>query len=229
MATSFAGAATLFQAVFSIVWAPIVYKWVGKADEIDVQRIDRVTRQVLAAVCAIFFASGIFSWLIDFLLPIEYSRVKYLVLCAIVQPLLYTLSEVTCVGIGISRRTGMTVWINLTALCANIMLSIWWVPLYGASGALSANAVAFFVFFIARTEASAYVWHQFPRAQMYLIAGLVVSLALGTTALGPHAPVHYALIWLALLPAATWCFKREIKELFTLIHQLRSNCMANPT
>lgn len=209
--TSIAGVAAIFQSIFTVVWAPIVYKWVAAG--VDPSRIDRVARQALAVVCAIFVACGLFSWLADYLLPPQYSAVKYLVLCAIVQPLLYTLSEITCVGIGISRRTSLTIWVTVAALCANVLLSLWLVPLHGAAGALMANAVAYLVFFVARTEASARVWRQFPRARLYVFTSMAVALAVSTVAVGDVLPFHYALVWLAVAPVVAWCFRAELEEL----------------
>ena len=211
VAMSFAGVATIFQSIFSVVWAPIVYKWV--AEGTDLTRIDGVARQALAVVCGIFLVCGLFSWLTDYVLPAEYINVKYLVLCAIVQPLLYTLSEITCVGISISRRTMLTVWVTLAALCTNVLLNLWLVPAHGAAGAVIANAVAFVVFFVVRTEASARVWRQFPRVRLYIFVSLAVIFSLATVALGPTLPFHYALVWLALLPVIAWCFRAELLDM----------------
>ncbi|MBY4598597.1 oligosaccharide flippase family protein [Ottowia caeni] len=210
---SIAGVAAIFQSIFTVVWAPIVYKWV--AEGVDPGRIDKVGRHVLGAVCAIFLACGLFSWMAEYFLPPQYSAVKYLVLCAIAQPLLYTLSEVTCVGIGISRRTMLTVWVTLLALCANVLLCWWLVPLYGATGAVISNAVAYLVFFVARTEASAYVWRPFPRVRLYVFTTGAVALAVFTVALGPSAPIHYSIVWLALTPLIAWSFRAELKEMLT--------------
>lgn len=212
VAMSFAGVATIFQSIFSVVWAPIVYKWV--AEGTDLSRVDGVARQALAVVCGIFVVCGLFSWVVDYVLPTDYVTVKYLVLCAIVQPLLYTLSEITCVGIGISRRTMLTVWVTFAALCSNVLLNLWLVPAHGAAGAVASNAVAYVVFFVARTEASAYVWRQFPRMRLYVFVGLAVAFSLATLALAPMLPFHYALVWLVLLPIVAWCFRIELVDAF---------------
>lgn len=205
--SSFAGAATVFQSIFTVVWAPTVYKWVSQ--EADMSRVDAVARQALAVVCSIFVLVGSLSWLTDYLLPVHYLNVKYMVLCAIVPPLLYTLSEVTCVGIGISRRTMLTVWVTLAALVCNLLLSWWLIPTHGAAGAVIANALAYVVFFFARTEASAYAWRQFPRIKLYFFIVLVTALAITTVALGEALPFHYAWLWLALAPAVAWLFRTE--------------------
>lgn len=213
--SGFASAAAIFQSIFTIVWAPTVYKWVSQG--VDMTRVDAVARKGLAVVCAIFVLAGSFSWLTDYLLPAHYLNVKYMVLCAIVPPLLYTLSEITCVGIGISRRTVLTIWVTVAALCANVLLSLWLVPLYGAAGAVVANAVAYLVFFLARTEASALVWRQFPRARLYVFTSLAVALAVATVALAGKLPFHYAFVWLALAPIAVWSFRAELAELVAAI------------
>lgn len=207
VANSFAGAAIVFQSIFSVVWAPTVYKWVSQG--VDMGRVDAVARQALAVVCAIFVLAGSLSWLTDYLLPAHYLNVKYMVLCAIVPPLLYTLSEVTCVGIGISRRTTLTVWVTLAALACNVLLSWWLIPTHGAAGAVMANALAYVVFFIARTEASAFAWRQFPRIKLYIFIALATALAVATVALGAALPLHYAWLWLALAPAVAWFFRTE--------------------
>lgn len=207
----FAGAAAVFQSIFTVVWAPLVYKWVSQG--VDMSRVDTIARQALAVVCAIFALAGSFSWLTDYLLPTHYLNVKYLVLCAIAPPLLYTLSEVTSVGIGISRRTILTVWVTFAALACNLMLSWWLIPAHGAAGAVIANAMAYLVFFIARTEASAYVWRQFPRIKLYIFVVSVTALAIATVVLGADLPFHYAWLWLALASLVFYFFREEWMDL----------------
>jgi hypothetical protein len=53
------------------------------------------------------------------------------------------------------------------------------VPKFGAAGAAVSNGLAFTIFFIARTEASAYIWKRFPTGKIYaLITFLFVTTAL---------------------------------------------------
>lgn len=176
VANSFAGAALVFQSIFSVVWAPTVYKW--SAQGVDMQVVDKIAQQVLAAVCVIAAITAIAAGLADYVLPAHYAAVKSILLCMVMQPLLYTLSEVTAVGIGIQRRTMLAVWVALAALAVNATLSYYLVPRLGAVGAAVANATAFTVFFIARTEASARVWRNFPRRCLYAVVGMLLVLAI---------------------------------------------------
>jgi O-antigen/teichoic acid export membrane protein len=204
---SFAGVGVVFQTIFTVLWAPMVYKWV--ANGVDMRRVDHVAQQALAVVCTLWVLSGALSWLVDFVLPAHYAQVKYLMLCCIGEPLLYTLSEVTCVGIGITRRSMLSLWSTVAGLVVNVAISVWLVPAHGAAGAVVANSVAFLVFFVARTEASAHVWRPFPRARLYAFVTAGVALSIATLAYGPRAPVHFSLVWLALLPVVAWCFRAE--------------------
>ena len=77
-----------------------------------------------------------------------------------------------------------------------------------------ANALAYVVFFIARTEASAYAWRQFPRIKLYIFIVLATAMAVATVALGAALPFHYAWVWLALAPAVAWLFRTEWTGMF---------------
>lgn len=225
VACSFAGAAVIFQAIFSIVWAPTVYKWV--AEGVDMKRVDVVAQQALAIVCAIVVACGSVAWITDWLLPLQYMQVKYILLCCIVQPLLYTLSEVTCVGIAITRRTMLSLWVTVAAMLTNIGLSVALVPHYGAAGAAIANALAFLVFFVGRTEASAWVWRKFPRRRLYLVICSTVSLSVLTVLLASELPFPFGFAWAALIPAVAWGFRAQWRDIAQLL-QSRSSTRAEP-
>jgi O-antigen/teichoic acid export membrane protein len=149
------------------------------------------------------------SWLIDYALPSQYAEVKYLVMCSIAQPLLYALSEVTSVGINIMRRTMLSVWSTLVAFLTNLGLNLWLVPSFGASGAVVANAIAFLVFFVARTESSAFVWRQFPRVKLYVFTSAAIVLSVLTVILGPMTGVFFSVIWAIALPLVVWVFREE--------------------
>jgi O-antigen/teichoic acid export membrane protein len=181
LSVSIANAAGLFQAIFTVVWAPVVYRWV--ASGVDLNRIDDVSSRLLALICAIFVAAGMSAPLIDYLLPARYAQVKSLVLCSIVPPLLYTLSEVTGVGIVVARRTMFSIGVTTVALVTTMLSAYLLVPQFGARGAVVSHALGFFVFFIGRTEASRAVWRKAPRQRLYQSIGGCVVLS-AATALG---------------------------------------------
>lgn len=215
MSMIFAGAATIFQSIFATVWWPMVYKWVASGE--DLSKIDAVTQHVLALVCLILVLTGMFSSVIDLLLPAEYVKVKYLIICSMVQPLLYTLSEATVVGINITRRTKYAFFATAAALLTNAMLSYWLVPTLGASGAAIANAVAFTVFFVARTEASVFVWRKFPRRKMYLFIFTGVALSVLSVLYAPLLSSYVGFAWAMLIPVIYISFRAQWSNILKIL------------
>lgn len=209
--SSFAGAAVIFQSIFATIWAPTVYKWVAQG--VDMKKVDDVARHALLVVCLIFIGVGLFSWLVDYVLPAHYHGVKYLLAAAVAPPLLYTLSEITTVGIGISRRTSWTIWITLAALFTNIVINWLLVPRLGAAGAVVSNGLSYFVFFLLRTEVSAALWRQFPRAKLYVLLSLMIVLGSVIAAASKHLPPLYPLAWLVLLAIVVIACVNEIADL----------------
>lgn len=215
--SSFAGVAVIFQSIFATIWAPTVYRWV--AEGVDMRRVDDVARHALVVACLLMIFVGAFSWVADFLLPAHYRAVKYLLACAIVPSLLYTLSEVTTVGIGISRRTGWTVWITFVALSVNVLLSYWWVRVYGAAGAVLANGIAFLVFFILRTEISRLLWRKFPRMKIYLIVFFLLGAASMIVVVKLSSPFAYLVWWLLVSFVAARSLYQEVQDLGLLLRR----------
>lgn len=204
---SFAGIAVIVQSLFSVVWAPIVYRWI--ADGGDLARVDQIAGQMLAVICVAFSLTGTFSWLIGPLLPPQYFVVESLVLCTIAPALLYTLSEVTGIGVNIARRTSLFFWSILGAFFVNVVLSVLLIPRFGASGAVVSTAIAYLVLLVARTESSGHAWRQFPRTKLYLCTFSATGLAILTVILGPANGSLFNAIWLATLPLVAWGFRRE--------------------
>jgi O-antigen/teichoic acid export membrane protein len=213
--SSIAGAAAIFQSIFTLVWAPTVYKWVEQG--VDMARVDDIGQRALAIVSAIFIFIGMLSWMVDYLLPSHFISVKNLLLCAILPGMLYTLSEITCVGIGITRRTTLTVWLTLVALLCNVLLSLLLVPKYGVAGAFVANTIAFFIFFILRTEISANIWRSFPRGKLYFVTLVLCISAILKSNIANNFIVLDYYFWIFIALFLIVAFHRQINELITLI------------
>ena len=213
VAGSFAGAAVVMQSIFSLVWAPTVYRWV--AEGIDMKIVDGLAHQGLALIAIMTAAFGTLSWICGWLLPVEYGQVKYILLCMLVPPFLYTMSEITSVGIGIRRRTGLSAWITLAAMACNVILALLLIPGLGAGGAAIGNAIAFFIYFIGRTEVSARIWRSLPRAQIYLVLASGIAMCVGTAMIGPRLGYWIHALWAAILIVAVFSFRTQWRELIT--------------
>ncbi|WP_160054016.1 lipopolysaccharide biosynthesis protein [Shewanella litoralis] len=176
LAIGFASIAGIFSSIFSSMWHPIVYRWVSEGV--------KITKIVISIEVMILFLSfswssfGVLSFVLKSFVPDSYTDLNFLFVAAVGVPLIYMLSEVTQVGIGISRRTSFSIIASVVALVVNVVLNFIFIPAYGASGAAIATLVAFFVFFTIRTESSVFLWQSFPRGKVYVILILYVSLSI---------------------------------------------------
>lgn len=214
VAVSFAGAALVFQAIFSTVWVPVVYKWA--AEGIDHQKIKNVMEYVTLAVVVLWSIAGMFSWVITLILPPEYFEVQYILLAAIAYPLLYTLSESTGVGIGITRKTVYSLLAAVIALAFNAFGNWILVPYYGSAGAAMASAISFFIYFIIRTEVSVMVWKSFERFRMYLLILGLLSLSLFINLLKIQVSIIF-FSYLIFFLIAMRVFSSNVKFVFDLV------------
>lgn len=227
VALSFGAAATIFQQVFTVIWAPTVYKWL--AEEVDPALIEAVQSNVLSVAAFLLCLVGIFSEVIEWFLPDEYAKVKFYVLCTLVPPLFYTLSEVSAIGISVSRKTWLNMLVSALAFFVNVVLCVYWVPLYGAAGAVIANTLAYAAFLIVRTEVAVLVWRRAPRSRLYIMTILMSFGACGTVFAGERGSDYVFVAWIAAFFLMLKVFSSEYCALFerisTLYRSRRNGCI----
>ncbi len=214
---SFAGAASIFQSIFSTIWAPTVYKWAATGENFE--QVNVVTGYVLSFVVFTFAICGMMAWLIPFVLPDEYDAIKYILVACLGQPLLYTLSETTVVGVWLSRKTAYALLAPLFAVITNFFLCKLLVSDYGARGAAISTFFAFIVFFIVRTESAVFVWHSFPRKKIYFFLILISFGAIFSTFGAEKFPVTSILVWFIIFLAAIKSFREHLS---TAVIELKS-------
>ena len=210
VAVSFAAAATIFQSVFSTIWAPIVYKWAAAGENLD--KIYKVNRYVLLAVIILFSLAGLFSWVVTLILPSNYSAVQWILISCLGFPLLYTLSETTVVGIGVARRSGFSMLAAVLAFIGNLLGNWWLIPIFGAAGAAVSTCISFWIFFLLRTEFAIYVWKPIPRSTLYGYSGLLTVGAVINSLYGQVYSVPLMYFWGSLLLSIFVFFRPEIFE-----------------
>lgn len=176
VAMSIAGVAALFSGIFNTIWAPMVFKWVSEGN-IDYKTIDDISEYVLAAIYFLVVLSGLFSWIIPIFLPQSYAEIQFIITACLLGPLFYTLSETTAVGIAIARKTKLSMLASVLAMLVNLVANYFLVPLYGAGGAAISTAIAFWFFYIFRTELSKVVWRNFNTKKAYTITLALIALA----------------------------------------------------
>ena len=214
VATSFASIAIIVQTIFSTVWAPTVYKWIKNNENLD--KIHDITWYLTIIIVFIFSLVGLFSNLIILVLPEQYKLVQYIVLPALVAPLLYTLSETTVVGIGISRKSYLSLYASLGAFCMAGLFNYLFTPKLGALGASISSSLAFLTLFVLRTELSVIAWKSFPRKKVYCIVFLIVGLAIANAVFQEKLNWGFKIIWFIVLLVSSM-------GMYKLILQLKAN------
>ncbi|OQK30015.1 polysaccharide biosynthesis protein [Vibrio parahaemolyticus] len=221
ISVSFAAAATIFQSVFSTVWAPTVYKWASN-DE-GYEKVIKVSRYVLILVTLIFCMAGLASWLVPFILPAEYEKVQWILITSLAYPLFYTLSETTVVGVGIARKTTYAMLACILSLLINIIFNYILIPKFGAAGAASSMALAFWCFLVLRTEFSIRAWKVIPRVSLYVFSLLCVVGAILGALLQDKLGIYIYVYWFTVLFVCCWKFKSELSMMIEKVLKLIGN------
>lgn len=209
VSATLAGAVGVVSTIFSNLWHPMVYKWVKEGA--DPSRIQRVYENMMIFVALLWSSAGMLSWVLVYFLPAEYKAIEYLIVACISMPLFYMLSETTVVGIGITRKTSFSMFASIAAFVVNALLNYILIPEYGASGAALASVVAFFVFFVLRTESSAYLWQSFPRVKLYIVSSCYM-IATAVMVLNKAGIKHFIFVWMVVLLVTILLFAVRLKE-----------------
>ena len=221
VAASIASGVTILASIFNTVWAPLVYRWVAD-DREAAKRVDGIASQVVVVMVVFLCLVGGSSWILDYVLPSAYGRVSFLVVGCMVSPMFYTLSEVTGIGIAVSRRTIFALAASGAAVLFNGAFCFVLVPRFGALGATSATACAFWLFFALRTEFSALTWHRLRSVKVHGYAIFCLLFALSYAAFGPRSPPVAILGWWVLLGIVMFVNRNVIRNLWkVLLLQIR--------
>lgn len=217
VAASIAGVAAIFAGIFNTIWAPMVYKWVNEG--VDLKKIDEISEHLLAAIYFVAVLSGLFSWILPYFLPPEYAAIQYLVTACLLGPLFYTLSETTAVGITLARKTKLSMVASVGAMLINVLGNYLLVPKMGAAGAAVSTAIAFWVFYILRTELSRLVWRNMPRVKAYLLITLLLVVTIIHSVFLKNDSFT-VIVWFGLFLIGCYVFKESVKMVVEKISEI---------
>lgn len=206
---------TIFSGIFNTIWSPMVYKWMSE-DKFDYEKIDNVLEYVVSAIYFFIVLTSLFSWIIPYFLPEQYSNVQYLITVCLLGPMLYTLSEVTGIGIAVVRRTKLSMLCAIVAMLCSAILNYFLVPQLGASGAAISTAIAFLVFFSLRTIIAALVWRKKFHLKIFVI--MITLLILSSVSLiceNFRGEIYF--LWLGMLVLGFFVFNKTLKNILRLI------------
>lgn len=158
---------SVVQTGFTSFWVPTAYRWYSENRPTAYFKI--VSEIILLVMSLLACGIFLFKSAIIYILSDNYSGAQYLVGFLCLQPLIYTVSETTCLGIVFSKKSYLNIWVGISALIPAVILDILLVPPLGAAGAAISTAVAFLFFFAARTFFSEKYWIRLPVAKHYMV------------------------------------------------------------
>ncbi len=140
----------IIQRTFNTLWGPmqIEHYTMYPEDKSFFQKGNQM-------ITVIMFFIGVHLILLKdvfaFILGAEYRKAAYIFPFLIFNPIMYTISETTCAGISISKKSYLNIFVSLGACVTNILGNILLVPSLGSSGAAISTGVSYIVFFALRT------------------------------------------------------------------------------
>lgn len=153
-------ALSVVQTSFTNFWVPTAYRWYSEHKDIFYYKV--VSDSVLLFMSTLFFLILIFKNLIVWLLSPGYSDAVYILGFLCLQPVMYTISETTTLGIVFSKKSYLNIWVSLISLLPCLVLNAVLIPRYGAAGAACATGVSYVFFFWGRSHFSNKNWTGFP-------------------------------------------------------------------
>ncbi|WP_350585517.1 lipopolysaccharide biosynthesis protein [Pseudoalteromonas sp. RB2-MNA-CIBAN-0110] len=149
LAVSFAAIIIIVQTIFSTIWIPIIYKWYEQKSASFLYSYTE--KLVVLILIFIYFLILLFSPLIKFFIPESYYDSIVMLSFVSLYPLFYTITEVSGIGINLSKKTKLMIPIMISTTIINLSSLAWFVPVYGALGAAASLAVTFYFYFLIKS------------------------------------------------------------------------------
>ena len=152
----YASAASLLSIIaiirtsFTSVWIPIAVQYYEKNKD-DKEFYIKIN-QIVTVVMFAFGITLMFSKdLIVLLLGEKYRQAAIILPFLLFQPIMYTISETTVIGLIFKKKANMQLTASLISCICNIILNIILISLLGSKGASISTGVSYIIFFIMRT------------------------------------------------------------------------------
>lgn len=209
VASTLAGAAILFQQIFTTLWHPMIYRWVSEG--VAETKVKGITESVqffsLVLICFI----ALCSFVVSFALPDTYSSAQFMLPACMIPPLYIMITEVSGIGISISKKTKFLPVITAVCMVVNLLLNYFLIPEFGAGGAAAATAIAFFLYLILKTEISNIVWTRFSNVKFYICSFFVIVLCVLVALYGSALGGGIYVAWGIMLGVCVSSYSAQVK------------------
>lgn len=148
----------LVQSGFSIYWVPVSFEHYEKDPE-DKSFFENVFNYLYIFFIPVALILILLKDYIILILGSQYRQAASIMPFLVFIPLLYTLTDVTCLGIYFKKKTVWQSYVALLLVIIGLILNYLFVPALGAKGAALSIAVVYICYFYLRTLVSI---HFFP-------------------------------------------------------------------
>ena len=149
----FVSALNLFQKAFGTFWVPVAYETYAKRPE-DKAFFERIF--LLISFVLLSTGTGVILCkdLVIMIFHPDYKMAAMVMPFLLFVPMMYTLSEVTVLGINFKKKTNWHIMIAAAATIMNLAGNYLLTPHFGAKGAAISSGVSYIGFFLLRTVIS---------------------------------------------------------------------------
>lgn len=140
----------IIQTSFNAVWGPRqVEEYVNNPEDTTfIQTGNQIITVLMFFMgLSLIFAKDLFALLLGTKFREAASTLPFLIF----NPIMYTISETTCSGIGISKKSYLNIIVGLGACTVNFLGNMILVPMIGTKGAAISTGISYFVFWALRT------------------------------------------------------------------------------
>lgn len=161
----------VFQNIFTTAWVPVAYKW--NDNGVAQEKFEKVSTIILALMTCLFAFVIVLRDVVMLFLGIEYRNTSEIFTFLLFVPVMYTVSETTCLGINFSKKTIYNLYISLISVCLNFLGNYFLIQKYGALGASISTSISYLAFFWGRTLLSRKMWFRFGLSK-YIINQIIL-------------------------------------------------------
>lgn len=216
----------IFVSIFSIIQTSFNIVWAPKAvDHFEKHPNDKgFYICVYKIITVIMFSIGLFLVLfkdiIVLLLGEKYRDAANIMPFLMFNPIMYTISETTVVGINFSHRSYMHIIIAIVSCITNFIGNTILVPIYGCRGAAVSTGISYIVFFLIRTFISEKcIYFGFEIKKIGLITLLMTIFAWYST----FYKFNYINVLMSIICYLLLCYLYK-NEIVQICSYLKSNC-----
>ncbi|MCO7127557.1 oligosaccharide flippase family protein [Sporolactobacillus shoreicorticis] len=172
-ALKIAAVLAVVQSSFTNFWVPTAYRWYSEGRSI--RAFQAVSEGTLLFMSVLYFGILLFKDQLMFLLSPQYVPAAGVLGLLCLQPVLYTVSETTTLGIVFSRKSYLNIWVSICSLLPCLIINWLFVPHYGVLGAGLATGISYVLFFWSRSYFSSKNWTGFSLAKHYSVVALLLA------------------------------------------------------